>query len=90
MQRSVAWLYCIIDSVSHTLRMEWKKDGFKIVEDIFHIRTRKVKSSTLGRTSLILIVDYFQASDGGSYQCFAENNGRIVRGSALNLTGTVV
>ena len=67
--------------------MQWKKDGFKVVEDIFRIRTREVKSSTLGRTTLILIVDYFQGSDGGNYQCFAENNGGIVHGSALNLAG---
>lgn len=67
--------------------MEWRKNGSRIVQNTFHIRARNVISTTHGRTSLILIIDYFQGSDVGIYQCFATNKGEMVRGSALMLRG---
>jgi cytidylate kinase len=39
-------------------------------------------------TTLLLIVDSFQSSDNGVYQCIAEEMGSISTGPALELTGS--
>ena len=86
---STLWLHCIINTVSLTLTLSWTKDGVPVIINTIHIRTRKTESATLGSTTLTLIIDNFGAFDDGRYQCFAENNGEIVNGTALNLTGTL-
>lgn len=86
---STLWLHCIVESVSSTLTLTWTKNSVPLVIDIIHIRTRKAESAA-GSTTLTLIVDNFEAFDSGIYQCIAENEGEILYGTELNLTGTLV
>ncbi len=86
---SVVWLYCEVNSTSPSLRVTWNKDSVPLVQDVPHVRIRTTTSTTT--TTSILIVDNFQdsLSDGGVYQCIAEDQGTTGNGTALTLTGTV-
>ena len=84
---SVIWLYCEVDSISPSLRVTWNKDNIPLTQDIPHIRTRS--SSTTSSSSFLLVVDNFQSSDGGTYQCTAEDGAMTGNGSTLTLTGAV-
>ena len=86
---SVVWLYCEVTSTSPSLRVTWNKDSVPLVQDVPHVRIRTTTSTTT--TTSILIVDNFQdsLSDGGVYQCIAEDQGTTGNGTALTLTGTV-
>ena len=83
---SVIWLYCQVNSTSPTLTVTWTKDSVPVVLDVPHIRMRR--STSASSTILILIVDNFQSSDTGMYQCTAqEEGGSAVMGTSLMLTG---
>ena len=84
---SVIWLYCEVDSVSPSLRVTWNKDNVPLTQDVPHIRMRS--SSTTSSTTFLLVVDNFQSSDDGTYQCTAEDGVTTGNGSTLILTGTV-
>ena len=86
---SVVWLYCVVNSTDPTLTVTWNKDGVPVVLDVPHLRTRR--SSITSSTTLLLVVDNFQPSDDGTYQCSAQvQGGSTVMGSALALTGNVI
>ena len=83
---SVIWLYCQVNSTSPTLTVTWTKDSVPVVLDVPHIRMRR--STSASSTILILIVDNFQSSDTGMYQCTAqEEQGSAVMGTSLMLIG---
>ena len=84
---SVIWLYCDVDSVSSSLRVTWNKDNTSLTQDVPHIRMRS--SSTTSSTTFLLLVDNFQSSDDGTYQCTAEDGVMTGNGSTLILTGAV-
>ena len=84
---SVIWLYCEVDSVSPSLRVTWKKDNVPLTQGVPHIRMRS--SNTTSSSSFLLVVDNFQSSDGGTYQCTAEDGMVKGNGSTLILTGAV-
>ena len=85
LESSVVWLYCETNSTSSTLTMMWTKDGNPLVQDVPHIIIRKIDASTS-----LLIVNDLQISDGGQYQCSAEDDFYTDKGigSILNITGT--
>ena len=84
---STLFLYCVINSSSHPLKTTWTKDGAPVIPSSPHIRIRKYTSEMYA--TLLLIVDSFQRSDDGDYQCTAEVRGKKVYGNALNLKGIV-
>ena len=82
---SVVWLYCEVNSTESTLTVTWNKDNILLVQDVPHIRIRNSTSDT--STTFLLVVDNFQASDNGTYQCTAQDKGATANGTALTLTG---
>ena len=82
---SVVWLYCKVNSIRSTLTVTWNKDGVPLVQDVPHIRIRN--STSVTSTTFILMVDNFQASDDGTYQCNAQDERVRASGTALILTG---
>ena len=84
---SVIWLYCEVDSVSPSLRVTWNKDNVPLEQDVPHIRMRS--SSITSSSTFLLVVDNFRSSDGGTYQCIAEDGVMAGNGSTLTLTGAV-
>ena len=84
---SVIWLYCEVDSVSPSLRVTWNKDNIPLEQDVPHIRMRSL--STTSSSTFLLVVDNFQSSDDGTYQCTAEDGVMTGNGSTLTLTGAV-
>ncbi len=88
LEGSVVWLYCEIDLSSPSLTLSWNKDRILLVQDVPHIRIRTTTSANV--ISVFLIVDSFQASfsDGGIYQCVAEDDGTAEVGRSLTLTGS--
>lgn len=90
------WLYCQVNSAAPNLTVTWTRDGTPLVEDIPHIRMKNsiisddvISLSGDNSTAFLLIVDSFQGSDSGVYQCTAEVGEDIVNGTALMLTGTL-
>ena len=82
---SVVWLYCQVNSVSPTLTVTWNKDSAPVVLDIPHIRIRS--SITAISSTFLLVVDNFQPSDSGLYQCTAQEGVDTAMGTPLTLTG---
>ena len=82
---SVIWLYCEVNSRASTFTVTWNKDNVPLVQDVPHIRIRNSTSDT--STTFLLVVDNFQASDNGTYQCTAQNGTTTANGTALTLTG---
>ena len=84
---SVIWLYCEVDSVLSSLNVTWNKDNVPLTKDVPHIRMKSL--GTTSSSTFLLVVDNFQSSDGGTYQCTAEDGVMIGNGSTLILTGVV-
>ena len=82
---SVVWLYCQVNSRTPTVRATWTKDSVQLVQDVPHIHMRS--SQTDADTTFLLVVDTFQSSDSGVYQCIVQNAAMIGLGTALMLTG---
>ena len=80
---SVIQLYCLVDSTTATLY--WTKSGRPVVLDSPHLRERTLNDTDT--TSSVLTIDAFQSSDGGTYQCHAEEGNGVWNGTALALTG---
>ena len=78
---SVVWLYCEVDTVTVT----WNKDSEPLVQDVPHIHMET--SSSDSSTTFLLMVDDFQTSDSGVYQCTAQEGAVTAMGTALTLTG---
>ena len=84
---SVVWLYCEVNSTSSNLTVTWNRDSASLVQDVPHIRMRSSTSGTC--TSFLLVVEDFQVSDSGSYQCAVQEGTNTVMGDMLTLTGKV-
>ena len=80
---SVVWVYCEVNSKA--LTVTWNKDSVPLVHDPPHIRIRNSTSDT--SITFLLVVDNFQASDNGKYQCTAQNGTTTTNGTVLTLTG---
>ena len=82
MEGSDVWLYCEVDTPGTTTAVTWMKDNVELVQDAPHILMR------VDFPRFILIVDNFQASDSGTYQCATLLNGEETGlvGSPLTLT----
>ena len=79
-------LHCEVNNTEETLQVSWRKDGTELVEVVPHIFIRS--SITSSNTILLLVVDYFQLSDSGTYQCKAtDSDGNEQLGSQLQLSG---
>lgn len=88
MDGSVVWLYCIADPISPNLTITWTKDSEPLVQDVPHIRLKSTGTHSDMYSTLILVVDKFQASDSGEYQCVAQDEGIISLGNTTRLIGT--
>ena len=84
---SVIWLYCEVDSVSSSLTVTWQKGNATVVQNVPHIRMRS--SKTMTSSIFLLVVDNFQSSDNGLYQCTAEDGVMTGNGLPLTLTGAL-
>ena len=84
---SYLWLYCIVNSAAPTLEVTWTRNDSILYQDLPHII--HLSSSTDNTSTFILVVNNFQTSDDGVYQCMAEDDGDIALGYSLNLTGMV-
>lgn len=84
---SVVWLYCLADPKSPTLEVTWNKDGEPLVQDVPHIHLRSSGSDADMYSTLILVVDKFQASDSGAYQCIAQDGDIVATGGTSRLLG---
>ena len=82
---SVLWLYCEVDTVSGAVTATWNKDSEPLVQDVPHIHMET--SSSDSSTIFLLMVDDFQTSDSGVYQCTAQEGAVTAMGTALTLTG---
>ena len=82
-EQSVIWLYCTADSATATIT--WTKDGVALVNDLTHIRIRSSNSGM--STTSSLVVDNFQTSDSGNYECQARDGMMTAGSSMLSLTG---
>lgn len=80
---SVFWLYCEVNSIASILIVTWNKDGVPMLQDVPHIRIRNYTSTY--STTFLLVVDNFQDSDTGIYQCSAQFMESIITGDALTL-----
>ena len=84
---SVIWLYCEVDSVTSSLTVTWNKDNVPLEQDVPHILMRSSRNTS--SSTFLLVVDNFQSSDDGTYQCTAEDGVMTGNGSTLILTGAV-
>ena len=80
---SVIQLYCLVESTRVSL--SWTKDRSSVVIDVPHLRERTSNDSTT--TTSVLIVDNFQSTDTGTYQCSASSGLRTANGANVTLTG---
>ena len=85
---SVIWLYCLVGPKSPTLEVTWSKNGEPLVQDVPHIRLRNSGSDADTYSTFILIVDKFQTSDSGAYQCIAQDEDIVTTGRISNLIGS--
>ena len=85
-QGSVVLLYCNVNSTSLNLIATWSKDGDPLFNDLPHIHIRSSRFNDF--TTILLTVVDFQPSDGGSYQCSAEELVDTAIGTTANLIGT--
>ena len=84
---SVVWLYCQVNITTPTVTVTWTKDSVPLVQDVPHIRMRSFPTHFY--TTFLLVVDTFQNSDSGVYQCTVQDGAMTGMGTALTLMGTV-
>ena len=65
--------------------LTWRRNGIPLVQTVPHIRIRL--STTTYISTLLLVVDNFQDSDSGIYQCGATQDGESAVGLQANLIG---
>ena len=80
---SVIQLYCSVQST--TASFSWTKDRILVITDVPHLRERTSNNGTTATS--VLIVDNFQSSDSGSYQCMAVDGSSTGRGESIELRG---
>ena len=80
---SVIQLYCTVDSLNVTFT--WTKDGSPVVINVPHLFERTYNDNTTTRSALI--IDGFQSSDNGTYQCMAMDGQESCNGNTTTLTG---
>ena len=83
----MVWLYCQVNFQS-AAQLAWNKDSEQLVQNIPHIQLRNSDSESGSNLTLILIIDGFQFSDIGLYQCNAWDDIESVMGARLSLIGT--
>ena len=83
---SVIQLYCTVESTNVTF--SWTKDGSPVVINVPHLFERTCNDSTTTRSALI--IDGFQSSDNGTYQCMATDGQESGSGNTTTLTGMIV
>lgn len=88
LEGSVVWLYCLADPISPNLTITWTKDSEPLVQDVPHIRLKNTGSNISMYSTFILVLDKFQASDSGEYQCIAQDDDIISLGDTTRLLGT--
>jgi hypothetical protein len=81
---SAVWLYCLVTS-RRPLVMTWEKDGIPLVQDVPHIRMRRSQDGEV--VTYLLVVEPFQSSDSGAYQCTAWLDKEERSGNSLTLAG---
>ena len=91
---STLWLYCQVNSIAPTLRVTWTKNGLPLVQDVPHIRIRSSHfissrscTSRGNSTTFTLVVDTFQGSDSGVYQCRVDDGSNTAIGISIQLRG---
>ena len=89
LEGSVVWLYCLADPISPNLTITWAKDDETLVQDVPHIRLMSTGSNGDMYSTFILVIDKFQASDSGEYQCIAQEGGIVSLGNTTRLIGKV-
>ena len=77
-------LYCTVESTSVTF--SWTKDGSPVVINVPHLFERTCNDSTTTKSALI--IDGFQSSYNGTYQCMATDGQESCNGNIATLTGT--
>ena len=82
---SEIFLYCVVPLVGPALDVVWRKNSEPVLQDIPHIRLRKLTTTYI--TTAVLIIGNFRPSDDGTYQCMATNDTERITGRIANLTG---
>ena len=83
---SIIQLYCSVRST--TASFSWTKDGRPVVVDVPHLRERTGNDSATATS--VLIVNNFQSSDSGSYQCMAVDGNSTGQGESIELRGLII
>ena len=83
---SIIQLYCSVQST--TSSFSWTKDGRPVVVDVPHLHERTGNDSATATS--VLIVDNFQSSDSGSYQCMAVDGNSTGQGESIELRGLII
>jgi hypothetical protein len=81
----VLFFYCQINTTTPQGTITWTKDGVQLDQNVPHIRIR-ASTDSADFTTLLLVVDSFQSSDNGVYQCISTVED-FANGSSLALTG---
>ena len=85
---SSIWLYCEVNSRDNALSTSWIKNGSVLEEDVPHIRMRSLTSATTSSSmTFLLVIDNFESTDSGGYQCVIQLGVEVERGSLFSLTG---
>ena len=82
---SVIQLYCSVQFT--TASFSWTKDGRPVVINVPHLRERTCNDNS--STMSVLIVDNFQSSDDGIYQCTAVSGNATGEGGNIELKGII-
>ena len=84
---SVLWLYCLGVPKSSTVMVTWNKDGEPLVQDVPHIRLRSTGSDADTYSTFLLVIEPVHITDGGVYQCSAQEGENTTMGPPLTITG---
>ena len=83
----MVWLYCLTVPKSPAVTVTWNKDGEPLVQDVPHIRLRSTGSDADLYSTFLLVIEPVDITDGGVYQCSAQEGENIAMGPALTITG---
>ena len=87
MEGSSVMLYCLVYPIIPNLLVTWNKDGEPLVQNEPDIVLR---SSISDEIIVLLMVNDFQISDSGEYQCIAQEGDMVIEGQIANLTGDLM
>ena len=82
----MVWLYCLTIPESPTVTVTWNKDGEPLVQDMPHIRLRSTGSDADMYSTFLLVIEPVDITDGGVYQCSAQEGENMTMGPALAIT----